>query len=276
VEQKSSTNDRRVLLPTNWKEFESARDLFAKIQEVNSDKDLSEIIHPKLRAELIAEKMAKRAKVRMFNSKSLMKKSHCYDMSTSSASQSSAAAKNKEGPNAASKKKAAPKFKASYASMIIEAIQEMKQRKGSSRQAIIKQISGTSNKVPNALLITKTIKKMIEDGKLVPAAQAGHSGAGSFKISPQEKLRMMKAEKAAAKKEIKKIVGTKPSGGGKEVAKKSVGAKKVVKKSAKKVGKKSAKLGGTIEKSMKLNKKSAKNMNGKSKNIVAKPKKGKK
>jgi len=275
VEQKSSTNDRRVLLPVNWEEL-SIGDLYAKIQEVNSDKDLSEIIHPKLRAELIAEKMAKRAKVKMFNSKSLTKKSLCYDMSTSASQSSAAAAKNKEGPNAASKKKATPKFKTSYASMIIEAIQEMKQKKGSSRQAIIKQISGTSNKVPNALLITKTIKKMIEDGKLVPAAQAGHIGAGSFKISPQEKLRIMKVEKAAAKKEMKKVVGTKPSGGGKKVAKKSVGAQKVVKKSAKKVGKKSAKSGGTIEKRMKLMKLTAKKTNGKSKKIVAAPKKGKK
>jgi len=274
VEQKSSTNDRRVLLPVNWEKYESSRDLYAKIQEINADKDIMSVIHPKLRAELIALKMAKRAKVKMSNSKSLTKKSH--DMSTS-ASQSSAAAKNKKGPNAASKKKAIPKFKTSYASMIIEAIQEMKQRKkGSSRQAIIKQISGTSNKVPNALLITKTIKKMIEDGKLVPAAQAGHIGAGSFKISPQEKLRIMKAEKAAAKKEMKKVVGIRPSGDGKKVAKKSVGAQNVVKKSAKKVGKKSGKLGGTIEKRMKLMKKSAKKMNGKSKKIVAAPKKGKK
>merc|ERR1712013_736752 len=105
--------------------------------------------------------------------------------------------------------------------MITEAIQEMKQKKGSSRQAIIKHITGTSNIVPNALVITKTIKKMIEDGKLVPAAQAGHSGAGSFKISPQEKLRMKQAEKAAAKKEMKRAVGTKPAEGAKKVAKKS-------------------------------------------------------
>jgi len=266
VEQKSSTNDRRVLLPVNWEEL-SIGDLYAKIQEVNSDKDLSEIIHPKLRAELIAEKMAKRAKVKMFNSKSLTKKSHCYDMSTS-ASQSSAAAKNKKGPNAASKKKATPKFKASYASMIIEAIQEMKQKKGSSRQAIIKQISGTSNKVPNALLITKTIKKMIEDGKLVPAAQAGHSGAGSFKISPQEKLRIMQAEKAAAKKEMKKAASTKSADGAKKVASKSVGAKKVVKKSAKKVAKKSMKQ---VEKGkgLKLMKKAPKKGSVKAKKSVA-------
>merc|ERR1719320_1327176 len=115
-------------------------------------------------------------------------------------------------------------------------ITEMKQKKGSSRQAIIKQISGTSNIVPNALLITKTIKKMIEDGKLVPAAQAGHSGAGSFKISPQEKLRIIQAEKAAAKKEMRKAVGNKPVEGAKKRAKKAVGAKKV-----KKVAKKSSK-----------------------------------
>merc|ERR1711875_15751 len=146
-----------------------------------------------------------------------------------------------KGRNAASKKKATPKFKSSYASMITEAIQEMKQKKGSSRQAIIKQIAGTSNITPNALLITKTIKKMIEEGKLIPAAQAGHSGAGSFKISPQEKLRIKQGEKAAAKKEMKKAAGTKSADGAKKVARKTVGAKKVVKKSAKKVAKKPSK-----------------------------------
>merc|ERR1719312_1850737 len=104
--------------------------------------------------------------------------------------------------NAASKKKAPPsnKFKMSYAAMIIEAIQELKQKKGSSRQAIMKQIAGKVNIVPNALMITKTLKKMIEDGRIVPGAQAGHSGAGSFKLSPQEKSRISKAEKVAAKK----------------------------------------------------------------------------
>merc|ERR1712112_363329 len=146
-----------------------------------------------------------------------------YAMSTT-ASQSTSASKNMKGANAASKKKAAPRFKSSYTSMITEAIQDLKQKKGSSRQAIIKHITGTSNIVPNALVITKTIKKMIEDGKLVPAAQAGHSGAGSFKISPQEKLRIMQAEKAAAKKEMK-TVGNKPAKG----SKKAVGAKKVKK-----------------------------------------------
>merc|ERR1711942_523018 len=128
-----------------------------------------------------------------------------YDFSEMStvASQSESAAKNAKGP--ANMKKAPPKFKSSYASIITEAIRGMKQKKGSSRQAIIKQIAGTSNTTPNALLITKTIKKMIKEGKLIPAAQAGHSGAGSFKISPQEKLRIKQGEKAAAKKASKQV-----------------------------------------------------------------------
>jgi len=191
-------------------------------------------------------------------------------MSTT-ASQSSSAAKNMKGTNAVSKKKATPKFKSSYASMITEAIQEMKQMKGSSRQAIIKQISGTSNIVPNALLITKTIKKMIEEGKLVPTAQPGHSGAGSFKISPQEKLRMKQAEKAAAKKEMKKGVGTKPAEGAKKGVKKVVGAKKV-----KKVAKKSSKQSAQKGKGMKLMKKVPKKISAKSKKNVAASKKAKK
>merc|ERR1712025_1450989 len=157
-----------------------------------------------------------------------------FSVMSTTASQSTSASKNMKGANTASKKKAAPRFKSSYTSMITEAIQDLKQKKGSSRQAIIKQISGTSNTVPNALVITKTIKKMIEDGKLVPAAQAGHSGAGSFKISSQEKLRIKQAEKAAAKKEMKQAVGTKSAKGTKKVAKKAVGVKKV-----KKVAKKS-------------------------------------
>merc|ERR1712013_375266 len=163
-------------------------------------------------------------------------------------------------------KKAPPKFKSSYASMITEAIQKMKQKKGSSRQAIIKLIAGTSNTTPNALLITKTIKKMIEEGKLVPAAQAGHSGAGSFKISPQEKLRIKQGEKAAAKNVMKKAAGTKSA----------VGAKKVVKKSAKKVAKKPSKQVAQKGKGMKLMKKVTKKASTKAKRNVAASKKVKK
>merc|ERR1719250_206935 len=118
--------------------------------------------------------------------------------------------------------------------MIIEAIQQLKQKKGSSRQAIMKQIAGKENIVPNALMITKTLKKMIEEGRIVPGAQAGHSGAGSFKLSSQEKSSIGKAEKAAAKKVVKKTTSTK------NVAKKSTGGKRGVKKIAKKPAKSSS------------------------------------
>merc|ERR1711942_163530 len=152
-------------------------------------------------------------------------------------SQSSSAAKV---TNAPSKKKAAPtnKFKMSYAAMIIEAIQELKQKKGSSRQAIMKHIAGKETIVPNALMITKTLKKLIEEGRIVPGAQAGHSGAGSYKLSPQEKSSIGKAEKAAAKKVVKKTTSTK------KVVKKSTGGKKSVKKVAKKSTKSSSKKSG--------------------------------
>merc|ERR1712002_1302058 len=177
----------------------------------------------------------------------------------------------------ARKKKVTPtnKFKSTYATMIIEAIQELKQKKGSSRQAIIKHISGKSNTVPIALLITKTLKKMIEDGKLVPGAQAGKSGSGSFKLSPQEMSRIKQSEKAAAKKEMKKAAGIKPPAGAKNVVKKAAGSEKVLKKSAKKVAKKPI---GTAQtgKGMKLMKKSVKKVGAKAKKSVAASKKVKK
>merc|ERR1712168_1164767 len=92
--------------------------------------------------------------------------------------------------------------KPTYTAMITQAITEMKQTKGSSRVAIMKHIASATNSVPNALLVKKTMKKMVEEGVLVPGAQAGKSGSGSFKVSPAEKLRLKQAEKAAAKKVI--------------------------------------------------------------------------
>merc|ERR1711862_823399 len=89
--------------------------------------------------------------------------------------------------------------------------------------------------VPNALMVSKTLKKMIEEGRIVPGAQAGHSGAGSFKLSLQEKSSISKAEKAAAKKMVKKDSSSK------NVVNKSTAGKKVAKKGAKNVAKKPAK-----------------------------------
>merc|ERR1719317_645375 len=105
----------------------------------------------------------------------------------------------------------------------------------------MKQIAGKEKNVPNALMVTKTLKKMIEEGRIVPGAQAGHSGAGSYKLSLQEKSRISKAEKVAAKKVVKKSISSK------KVVNKSTVGKKVVKKGAKSSSKKtnvSAQKGG--------------------------------
>merc|ERR1711862_561892 len=96
--------------------------------------------------------------------------------------------------------------------------------------------------VPNALMVTKTLKMMIEEGRIVPGAQAGHSGAGSYKLSLQEKSRISKAEKVAAKKVVKKSISSK------KVVNKSTVGKKVVKKGAKKVAKKSKKTAAESKK----------------------------
>merc|ERR1712025_312544 len=198
-----------------------------------------------------------------------------HRMSTT-ASQSASVAKNTKGADADSKKKASPtsKFKTSYATMIIKAIQELKQKKGSSRQAIMKQIAGKENTIPNTLMITKTLKKMIEEGRLVPGAQAGRSGAGSFKLALQEKSRIAKAERVVAKK-VKESTSTK-----KVASKSTTGKKKVVKKGAKKGAKKAAKSSskssGSIQKSGKVMKKSAKKVVIKAKKTAAGSKKVKK
>merc|ERR1719209_596570 len=94
------------------------------------------------------------------------------------------------------KKSTTGKKKPTYAAMITQAIIEMKQKKGSSRPAIMKHIAGVTNTVPNALLVKKTVKKLVEEGILVPGAEAGKSGPGSFKVSPVEKQRLRQVEKA--------------------------------------------------------------------------------
>ena len=72
--------------------------------------------------------------------------------------------------------------KPTYKEMIITAIRELKEKRGSSRQAIMKHMASTSKVVPKAFLVIKTIKKMIEKGTIVPGAPAGKSGAGCFKL----------------------------------------------------------------------------------------------
>merc|ERR1719481_2528110 len=63
------------------------------------------------------------------------------------------------------------------------------------------------------------LKKMSDEGKVVPGADAGKSGSGCYKLSPEEKLRLLQIEKAALKKEKLKAKGSDVKKG--SVAKKS-------------------------------------------------------
>merc|ERR1719334_3055458 len=69
----------------------------------------------------------------------------------------------------------------------------------------MKYIVGASvTPTPNTLLLNKMIKKMSEEGKVVPGAAVGKSGAGCFKLSTEERIRLAKDEKVAAKKALVK------------------------------------------------------------------------
>merc|ERR1711872_121893 len=92
----------------------------------------------------------------------------------------------------------------SYRTMITNALHATKERKGLSRPAIMKYMVGASI-VPNPVLLNKMLKKMSDEGKVVPGADAGKSGAGCFKLLPEEKLRLLQVEKAAIKKEKSKV-----------------------------------------------------------------------
>ena len=72
--------------------------------------------------------------------------------------------------------------KPTYEEMISTAIMELKEKRGSSRYAIMKHMTTTSKVVPKAFLVNKTIKKMIGKGTIVPGAKAGKSGSGCFKL----------------------------------------------------------------------------------------------
>merc|ERR1711879_45573 len=130
----------------------------------------------------------------------------------------SAAAKS-----AKAKKAAKPAAHPPYASMITAAIKGLKDKKGSSRQAILKYIVA-NNKVDAAkagVRVKLALRKMV----------AAKKGAGSFKLPAKEP----KAKKPKAKKAKKPKAAKKPA------AKKAAKPKKASKKpAAKKAAKKPA------------------------------------
>merc|ERR1711909_246623 len=114
------------------------------------------------------------------------------------------------------KKAAKPKVAAAhppYAAMITTAIKKLADKKGSSRQAILKYVVA-NNKVDAAkaaVRVRLALKKMLAAKKLVPAAAAGRKGAGSFKLPAKEpKAKKAKKAKKPKAKKAKKPAAKKP------------------------------------------------------------------
>merc|ERR1711881_135568 len=86
------------------------------------------------------------------------------------------------------KKVAKPKVPAAhppYAAMITSAVKGLADKKGSSRQAILKYVVA-NNKVDAdkaAVRVRLALKKMVASKKVVAAAAAGKKGAGSYKLA---------------------------------------------------------------------------------------------
>merc|ERR1711876_95580 len=108
------------------------------------------------------------------------------------------------------KKAAKPKAPAAhppYAAMIKAVVKALADKKGSSRQAILKYICA-NYKVDATKAVSRTriaLKKMVDSKALVAAAAAGKKGAGSFKLAAKEPAaKKPAAKKPAAKKPAKK------------------------------------------------------------------------
>merc|ERR1711867_32547 len=83
------------------------------------------------------------------------------------------------------KKAAKPAAHPPYAAMIAAAIKGLGDKKGSSRQAILKHVVA-NNKVDAdkaAVRVKLALRKMIASRKVVAAAAAGKKGAGSYKLA---------------------------------------------------------------------------------------------
>ena len=130
------------------------------------------------------------------------------------------------------KKAAKPKTPAAhppYAAMIKAAVKALGDKKGSSRQAILKYICANykvdAAKAPSRVRIS--LKKLVDSKALVAAAAAGKKGAGSFKLAAKEpKAKKPAAKKAAKKPAAKKPAAKKPKAAKKPAAKKPKAAKK--------------------------------------------------
>merc|ERR1712037_235538 len=106
------------------------------------------------------------------------------------------------------KKAAKPAAHPPYANMIVAAIKALKDKKGSSRQAILKYVVA-NNKVADAdkaaVRVKLALRKLVAAKKVVPAAAAGKKGAGSFKLPAKEPAAKKPNANKAAKPKAKKV-----------------------------------------------------------------------
>ena len=141
------------------------------------------------------------------------------------------------------KKPVKPAEHPAYAEMIVTAITTLKERNGSSGQAIKKYIKANFKVKDNAdLFIKGGLRKGVEKGTLTQVK--GNGASGSFKVAKVEKPKPKKkpaakkpaAKKPAAKKPAAKKAAAKktPKKAAKKPAAKKPAAKKTPKKAAKK------------------------------------------
>merc|ERR1712215_350407 len=131
------------------------------------------------------------------------------------------------------KKAKAPAAHPPYASMITAAIKALGDKKGSSRQAILKYIVANYkvDAAKAAVCVRLALKKMIAAKKVVAAAAAGKKGAGSFNL-PAKEPKAKKAKKPKKVKKAKKPAAKKPKKAAKKPKAKKPAAKKPAKKAA--------------------------------------------
>ena len=128
-------------------------------------------------------------------------------------------------------KKAAPKKPAShptYSSMIVDAIKALKERTGSSRQAIVKYIIANFKVGDNANVQVKLALKRAVAAGLIKQVK-GTGASGSFRVVPQAAPKKTKAVKKPA---AKKPAAAKKAAAKKPAAKKATKPKATPKKKA--------------------------------------------
>merc|ERR1712083_1148430 len=106
---------------------------------------------------------------------------------------------------APAKKVAKPAAHPPFKAMILTAIKALKERGGSSRQAILKYVVA-NNKVDAAKAagpLKLALRKALAAGTIVKAKAAG-KGAGKFKAGKVEKAKKVKKPKAKKPKKVKK------------------------------------------------------------------------